>query len=161
MFVFPSAVALYENMWFGQLGPGKAVYQRSKTANSEASAVEMGKAPSEKPCITASATLVFPFLHRALKFHEAVHQRHAVLDVELHLVGRVAVPRLLDGDVRRAVEDRDRTLARVPTVDGIRLVSFQPVDLERLLVAQEVVEGAVLLVEHHDVLDAVRTRRQR
>ena len=71
------------------------------------------------------------------------------------------MPRLLDGDVRRAVEDRHRTLARVPAIDGIRLVALEPVDLQRLLVAQEVVEGAVLLVEHHDVLDAVRTRRQR
>ena len=44
-------------------------------------------------------------MHRPLKFHEAVHERHAVLHVELHLVGRVAVPRLLDGHVRRAVED--------------------------------------------------------
>ena len=71
------------------------------------------------------------------------------------------MPRLLDGDVRRAVEDRHRTLARVPAIDGIRLVSFQTVDLERLLVAQEVVEGAVLLVQDYHVLDAVRTRRQR
>ena len=100
-------------------------------------------------------------MHRPLKFHEAVHPGHAILYIKFHLVRRVAVARLLDGDVRRAVEDLHRTLARVPTVDGIRLVSFQPVDLERLLVAEEVVEGAVLLVEHHYVLDAVRTRRQR
>ena len=49
MFVFPFAVALYENMWFGQLGPGKAVYQRSKTANSRPAPWRLVSAPSEKP----------------------------------------------------------------------------------------------------------------
>ena len=97
-------------------------------------------------------------MHRPLKLHEAVHPRNVILDVELHLVGRVAVARLLDGDVRRTIINCDGALARVPTVDGVRLVSFQTVDLERLLVSQEVVEGAVLLVEHHDVLDAERAR---
>ena len=100
-------------------------------------------------------------MHRPLKFHEAVHQRHAVLHVELHLVGRVAVPRLLDGDVRRTIKNCDGALAWVPTIDGIRLVSFQTVDLERLLVAEEVVEGAVLLVQDYHVFDAMRVRTRR
>ena len=68
------------------------------------------------------------------------------------------MPRLLHGDVRRTVKNRDGPLARIPTIDGIRLVALEPVDLERLLVAQEVVEGAVLLVQDYDVLDAVRVR---
>ena len=99
-------------------------------------------------------------MHRALKFHKTIHLRHAVLDVELHLVRRVAVPRLLHGDVRRTLKNRDGAFLGVLWVDRVRLGTLEPVYMQRFLVAKEVVEGAVLLVQDHDVLDAVRTCRQ-
>ena len=85
---------------------------------------------------------------------EAVHSRRAVYDVELVLVCGVAVDRMGGCHIRRAVEDLDAAEPRMCQRDWIALVSGEAIDLsDALVMAKEVVEGAVLLVEHDDVLD--------
>ena len=101
-----------------------------------------------------------PMMHGALVRDEAVHARSAVDDVELGLVSGVAVARLLLGDVRSARVHRDAATRGVVGVDGVALVTLEPVGVQRGLPAEEVVERPVLLVEDDDVLDA-RVRRDR
>ena len=99
-------------------------------------------------------------VHGPLVLDKAVHARHTADDIELGLVGRVAVPRLLPRHVRSATGHADGSGSRVGRVDGVALVALEPVHLGPPLVAKEVVKGTVLLVEHDDVLDARVSRRE-
>jgi len=99
-------------------------------------------------------------VHGPLVLDKAVHARHTADDIELGLVGRVAVPRLLPRHVRSAAGHANGSGSRVGRVDGVALVALEPVHLEPPLVAKEVVKGTVLLVEHDDVLDARVSRRE-
>jgi len=78
------------------------------------------------------------------------------------LVCIVAVVWLEVGHVRRAVEDFDAPLGRVLKGDWVALVAGQPVNAaEARLMAKEMVKGAILLVEHHHVLDPRVCTRER
>jgi len=64
-------------------------------------------------------------MHGALIVDEAVHARRAVDDIELGLVRRVAVARLLLGDVRSAREHLDAAPRGVVQVDRVGLVALE------------------------------------
>ena len=99
-------------------------------------------------------------MHGALVVNEPVHAWCAVDNIELGLIRCVVVTRLLLGDVRSARKHLDAAPRGVVQVDRVGLVALEPVDVQRGLPTEEVVERPVLFVKDDDVLDA-RVHRDR
>jgi len=71
------------------------------------------------------------------------------------------VLRLLYGDVRRAVVDRHPLAFGLVDFHRVGFVALEAVDVQRLVVAKEVVEGSILLVKHDDVSNPILRRARR